>query len=522
MKKLAVSVLAGAISTLLLTGCQQANMTKPTSNPDIGGGQVLLYTLRGQFIDAANVGHLPDMVKFVNPHYLVVANEGEPSEDYRTDPEGSVSFITLNDNKAVSEVFTQSFAGVPVSDQVRIKPGSSLKQDLEPEYIAVSTDQRKAWVSLQENNAIGLIDLEKKAITGIKGLGEISWRGQAVDLSDDGIAQPVSGNPAGIVALYQPDTIASYRVNGQDYLVTANEGDDREYDGWEDYTKAEKLKNSAGQSALSAVLKQQLSDQNSESIRVFKDMGQDSDGVYRKLYMAGTRSFSIRDTHGNLIFDSGADFEQTLARQLPEQFNSRADDNDSGFFFEGVDARSLKKGSEPEALALAEIKGRHFAYIGLEKQGGIFVYDISNPVQPRQIEYYNDIDYSQPPERAGDLEPEGMVTFKQGNHHYLAVANEMSATVSLYQLSDQGRLNKLSSVTLGSFDKGAAEIIDYSPDNQMLYVTNGEQKRVDMISTRQPATIRQTGFIDFSEYADDLQSVSVEDGVVAIAVGRRR
>ncbi|MBB1486064.1 choice-of-anchor I family protein [Oceanospirillum sediminis] len=521
MKKLALTALAGAVSSVLLTGCQTTQTAQTVVNPDIGGGQVLLYSADGQFIDAANVGHLPDMVRFVSASKLVVANEGEPSDDYRLDPEGSVSFITLSDDKKVAQVSTQGFANVPVSGRVRIKPGSTLKEDLEPEYIAVNKDGSRAWVSLQENNAIGLIDLNAEKITEVKGLGEVRWRGQAVDLSDDGKAQPVQSNPENIYALYQPDTIASYRVNGKDYLVTANEGDDREYDGWEDYIKAKKLKNSQGGSALSAELQQQLSAQKSESLRVFRDMGQDNDGVYRQLYMAGTRSFSIRDMNGELIFDSGSEFEQTLASILPQQFNSRVDGDEEGFFFEGIDARSLKKGAEPEALALAEIGTRHFAYIGLEKQGGIFVYDITNPYQPRQVEYFNDINYEQKPENAGDLEPEGMVTFEQNGVPYLAVANEMSATVSLYQLGADGRLNKLSSVSLGNFDEGAAEIIDYNPENQMLYVTNGELKRVDMVSTSDPEAISISGFIDFSEHADDLQSVSVKDGVVAIAVSRR-
>ncbi|WP_051227490.1 choice-of-anchor I family protein [Oceanospirillum beijerinckii] len=515
MKTAIKTLLAASISTALLTGCNATQQTQTVTNPDIGGGQVLLYSAEGQFIDAANVGHLPDMVRFVSPTKLLVANEGEPTDDYKTDPEGSVSFITLNESKKVAKVTTQGFALIPMNGQVRIKPGSTAAQDLEPEYIAVSKDGKKAWVSLQENNALGLIDLEKEQITEVKDLGSVRIRGQQMDISDDGKANPTASNPDNIYSLYQPDTIASYHVNGKDYVVTANEGDDREYDGWEDYTKTKKLK------TLSPELKQALANQNSESLRVFKDMGMNSNGQYDSLYMAGTRSFSIWDAQGHLIFDSGAQFEQTLARLLPQQFNTRVDNDDNGFFFEGLDARSLKKGAEPEALSIAQIGDRHFAYIGLEKQGGIFVYDITNPYRPQQIQYFNDINYSQKPEQAGDLEPEGMVNFQQDGKHYLAVANEMSATVSLYQLAGTGAITKLSTVKLGSFDKGAAEIIDYNPANKTLYVTNGEQQRVDMISVANPFNIEKKGFIDFSTHADELQSVSVKDGVVAIAVSRR-
>lgn len=517
MKTALKTLLAASISTALLTGCNatQQTQSQTINNPDIGGGQVLLYSADGQFIDAANVGNLPDMVRFVSPTKLIVANEGEPADDYSVDPEGSISFITLNSSKKVSNVTTQGFDHAVINGQVRIKPGSSAAQDLEPEYIAVSQDGKKAWVSLQENNALGLINLEKEQITEVKDLGSVRIRGQKMDLSDDGRANPTANNPEGIYALYQPDTIASYRVNGRDFVVTANEGDDREYSAWEDYTKAKKLK------TLSPKLKQALANQDSESLRVFKDMGMNSNGQYDSLYMAGTRSFSIWDAQGHLIFDSGAQFEQTLARVLPQQFNSRVDDDENGFFFEGIDARSLKKGVEPEALSIAQIGDRHFAYIGLEKQGGIFVYDITNPYTPQQIQYFNDIDYSKKPEQAGDLEPEGMVNFQQDGKHFLAVANEMSATVSLYQLAGTGAMTKLSTIKLGSFDEGAAEIIDYNAANKTLYVTNGEQQRVDMINVANPYKIAKKGFIDFSAHADELQSISVNDGVVAIAVSRR-
>jgi DNA-binding beta-propeller fold protein YncE len=519
-----VQVLATAISAILLTGCM-TNTVKTESttvvNPDIGGGKILLYSTDGKFLDAANVGNLPDMVRFIDDQQLIVANEGEPADDYSSDPEGSISIIKLAKNKTVSEVTTLGFENTHISNAVRIKPGSTAQQDLEPEYVAVNKAGTKAWVSLQENNAIAIIDLKEKAITSVEDLGAVEWRGQAVDISADGKAKPKKNNPYGIFALYQPDTIASYHVNGQDYLVTANEGDDREYDAWEDYTKAKKLKDKSGNSLLSPYLKSALSENDSQSLRVFSDMGKNKAGIYQQLYMAGTRSFSIRDAQGKLIFDSGSDFEETLATHHAKQFNTRVDDDKSGYFFEGIDARSLKKGAEPEALALANIGNKHFAYIGLEKQGGIFVYDITNPSNAYQVQYFNDIDYSKAPEKAGDLEPEGMVTFQQAGKHLLAVANEMSSSVSLYQLANSGHLNKLSSITLGSFDKGAAEIIAYSPEEQALYVTNGEKKRIDILDVNRSMELSIKGHIDFSQYADDLQSVSVKNGVVAIAVGRR-
>jgi len=160
---------------------------------------------------------------------------------------------------------------------------------------------------------------------------------------------------ANVLGLYQPDTIASYNVGGMDYIVTANEGDDREYDGWEDYDKAASLKKKKN-AQFSTQLEKDIDELNADNVQ-FEMVGE------------------------------------------------------KAYFWEGVDARSQKKGCEPEALALAKIGAKTFAYIGLEKQGGFFIYDITNPKSPDMIDYYNDINYDALPTEAGDLAPEGMVTF---------------------------------------------------------------------------------------------------------------
>ncbi len=531
MLKLFKLILILFLAGLTLSSCQAIN-------PDLGGGKILLYTTDGNYIDSANVGYLPDMVTFIDEHSLISANEGEPSDDYQMDPEGSVSIIQLTSNKAVKKVTTLGFTDVELVGDVRIKPASSVAQDLEPEFVAVNENGTKAWVSLQENNAVAIVNLEKESIDTVKSLGAVQWSGIEVDISDDGKAKPVSTAPENIFALFQPDTLVAYQVDGKDYLVSANEGDDREYDAWEDLAKANDLELPNGQSALSPQLQKGLLDSKMKKLRVLKDLGKDSTGVYQTLTMTGTRSFSIWDEDANRVFDSTMTIESILASDYANVFNTRVDDtddpkdiaelkadgiaysmiDDTAYFWEGVDARSLKKGAEPEALALAKIDNKTFAYLGLEKQGGIMVFNITNPTDVSFVQYFNDIDYNALPAKAGDLAPEGTVTFMQNNNHYLAVANELSSTVSLYSLASTGIMYKLASLQVGTFGEGAAEIVDYDSQTQSLFLTNGEKKRVDIIDVSRPTTPTLIGNIDFSEYSDSLQSVAVNDGIVAIAV----
>ncbi len=506
-----------------------------TRNPT--DGRILLYSTQGDFMGVVNVGALPDMVTFTpSGNIILSANEGEPSDGYQTDPQGSISIITL-DRRAeglVQDVTTLAFDEIDLPQGVRIKPDSIPHHDLEPEYIAVNEEGTRAWVSLQENNALAIVDLVKRKIRNIKPLGAKTFSKIDIDTKDG--ANPVEA-PAHIYGLYQPDTIVSYTVNGKDYVVSANEGDKREYEGWKDYAKVSKLRKEGKSFShqLSAAI---LNAKGKRELRVLRDMGKNSPVSYTSLYLAGTRSFSIWDSEGNQLYDSGEDFELYLAKHHADSFNTRINDTKDpvtialfrkngkafemigkkAYFWEGVDASSPKKGCEPEALAIAKIHDRVFAYIGLEKQGGFFVYDITSPTAPVMVEYHNDIDYSAPPTASGDLAPEGMVSFHQNGQHYLAIANELSSTVSLYTLAENGKAKKLSSMKTGSFAKGAAESLSYNSGGKNLFVTNNEEKTVDIIDISDPSNPRKTGVIDFSSHGNSAQSVAVKDGIVAIAI----
>lgn len=404
------------------------------------------------------VGALPDMIAFTpNGQFALVANEGEPSDDYEVDPEGSVSIIDLRGGLEAATVMTADFAAY--NDQaealraagVRIfGPGASVAQDLEPEYITVSKDSSTAWVALQENNALAVVDVINAQVTDILPLGtkDHSLPENALDASnrDDRInitTWPVHG-------MYQPDAIASYQWRSKTYIVTANEGDARDYDGFSEEARVKDL--TLDPLAPAADFQ---ADKDLGRLKITTANGdEDGDGDFEKLFSYGARSFSIWTDSGELVFDSGDDFERITADFLPDDFNSNNDENDS------FESRSDDKGPEPEAVALGRIRGRTYAFIGLERIGGIMVYDISNPTSAQFVDYVNNRDFLVDAELdsgetnpgVGDLGPEGIVFIPAPESPadvsmlggrgrkpvpMLAVGNEVSGTTTLYAIDLQ-------------------------------------------------------------------------------------
>jgi DNA-binding beta-propeller fold protein YncE len=145
-------------------------------------------------ITSVPVGPLPDMVTFTpNGRYLLVANEGEPNEDYSVDPEGSISIIDLKHGVVHAKVHNADFRRFnEKADKLRAQgvrifgPDASVAQDLEPEYITVSKNSRHAWVSLQEANALALINIPHAKVMKLLPLGtkDHSQKGNALDVSN--------------------------------------------------------------------------------------------------------------------------------------------------------------------------------------------------------------------------------------------------------------------------------------------------------------------------------------------------
>lgn len=399
------------------------------------------------FIKSVTVGALPDMVIFTpNGRYVLVANEGEPNDEYTVDPEGSVSIIDLRHGVAHARVRTADFTRFNgQEDKLRAKgirifgPNASAAQDLEPEYITVSRNSRFAWVSLQEANALAVIDIKHARVLDIKPLGtkDHSLPGNELDASNRDDAINIVNWP--IKGMYMPDAITSYTFHGRTFIVTANEGDSRDYDGFSEEQRVKDL------------ILDPVAFPNAAELQVDANLGRikttvvngdsDGDGDFDELYSYGARSFSIWTAHGKLVYDSGADFEQITARELPADFNSNNDENDS------FDSRSDDKGPEPEGITLGRILGRTYAFIGLERIGGIMVYDVTNPYKVSFVDYINHRDFSvaaQLPDGSvnplvGDLGPEGLVFIpahqSPSRKPLLVVGNEVSGTTTIFQIN---------------------------------------------------------------------------------------
>ena len=358
-------------------------------------GTVVFTDVDGTILKTLPTGALPDMVTFTpDGQYALTANEGEPDDDYLVDPEGSVTIVDLTAGIASATATQIDFNGITMADldaSIRIfGPGASIAQDLEPEYIAVSDDSRVAFVACQENNAMILINIAEARLIDIWGLGfkDHSLPGNGIDPSDRDDTINIRNIP--VFGIPHPDAIAFTRgLDNTPYVLTANEGDARDYDG---YSEEDRLKD---------LILDTIAFPNYEALQENEAAGRlnvtlangdtDNDGEYEALYAYGTRSFSIYDAFGALVFDSGEDFERITAAAFPADFNSGNDENDD---FEG---RSDNKGPEPEGIAVGTLNGRNYAFIGLERMGGIMVYDVTDPTAPEFKQYTTSRDFRRRP-----------------------------------------------------------------------------------------------------------------------------
>jgi len=348
-------------------------------------GSVLLYDTATRKPVAGtseiSVGALPDMLVFTHDgSKLLVANEGTPNAvadtAYTTpDPAGSVSVIDVS---ARTVIATPGFAGVP---QLGANLRTNTGMDFEPEYIAVDRDGTHAFVTLQEANAIAVLDLGLNAFTQVVGLGakDFNAPGNEIDPKDNDSS--VLFRSVAAKGLYMPDGAAAYAWDDQTYVVLANEGDFREDNA--DRSAA------SGYGAVAPLDRLRVSNRDSSS---------------GNLFAAGARSFSIRDAHGVLVYDSGS----TLDREAHAR----------GIYDDG---RSRDKGVEPEGVALLKIRNRTYAFIGLERttKSAVAVFDVTVPAHASFVDMIVTV---------GDLAPEGLAAYQYKGEHFLAVANEARAS----------------------------------------------------------------------------------------------
>ena len=460
-----VSVLDGTLAVAVEAGVITEN------------GRVAFYDTGSlQLRGSVEAGALPDMVTFTpNGHWVLVANEGEPNEEYTIDPEGTVTVVDVRngfdqpntrtvtfrdwnlDGKHAKQLPELKKRGLRIFGQVsqsgdfEKKTPATFAQDVEPEWIAVDHESRFAYVCLQEVNAVAEIEIAKAAVCriiplGYKDFGESKNGIDASDKDDRIDIRPRSG----LFGILQPDTVRIYQQNGKRLLVTANEGDSRvrptsddavvgieEGAVFEDEASLEDWPTAGTQ------FEKQTADTELGRLKLVRDLVDDhldEKGRPTQLFAFGSRSFSIIDlTTGDIVFDSDNDFEQITAQHYPEFFNVSNDSLKK-------EKRSRSKGPEPEGLVLGTIGQKTYAFVGLERIGGIMVYDITQPESSRYVGYFNNRRFEVPatlgdgtanPE-AGDSGIEGLIFVpaekSPTSTDLVIVGNETSGTTTVWEV----------------------------------------------------------------------------------------
>jgi hypothetical protein len=390
----------------------------PTADP----GSVELFDTDGEHLASLPAGALPDMVTFAEKdRYLLAANEGE-AESNDADPEGSVTVIRLAKDVAESTVKAASFEGVPRFGSPRIAcPGTPFANDAEPEYIAPGAFGT-ALVTLQENNAVALLDIDRGRFLYVRGLG---YKGHgkernALDPSDrDGA---IAINPWDrLYGMFQPDAISAYTHRGLTYYVTANEGDARDRDGCEEEERVGGLTLDPDVFPDAAAIQE---DAALGRLNVTSTMGdRDGDGDFDRLFSFGARSFSILGPLGGLLYDSGAELEKIAGAEEPTIFNAS---NEEPAVF---DDRSDNKGPEPEGVDVGSVGRSTYAFVASERQGGLYAYRLNGP-SASFVDYLNT--------RPADLGPEGVRFVPREDsptdHALVLVTNEISGTVAVIEV----------------------------------------------------------------------------------------
>ena len=441
-------------------------------------GLVVLMDTTGRILKTVGVGTLPDHVSFTpDKKTILVAGEGEPicslenastPATEKSDPtlvsdaNGTVSLIDVSYGATSATVTILDFSAFDktalLAENVRVFfPGSTAAQDLEPEYITTNAAGTRAYVTLQEANAIAIVDLVNKTILDVAPLGFKDWgaAGLLIDTSDrDNQAltgasmnlQSYSGVP--LKGMYMPDTITSMERNGQTYLLTANEGDDRDYTC---FTEKYRLGDNSLATNWSTGTVSSLLNTNAKLARMNTTNAFPTKPAFDAIYTYGGRSFSIWNSSGALVWDSGSQFEEIIARDYPAAFNSDSSDSAASalLMVQGqaarMDGRSDDKGPEPEALTVGTIGTQTFAFVGLERAGGIMVYDVSNPTVPSFVRYKNAAleglalsPANNTTPGSYDVSPEAMVfvpaTQSPNSKPMLIVANELSGTTTMYEV----------------------------------------------------------------------------------------
>lgn len=410
------AIYGGLVNSVSVSNGKLAAAIEALTKTD--NGKILVFdTSDYAVIASVEVGALPDMVTFSpDGRYILSANEGEPSADYLTDPNGTVSIISVEDGYVANTLDFSSFSsqvGELKSQGLRIfGPGASFAQDIEPEYIAVSENSKTAWVTLQENNAIAEIDINAGKIVKILPLGFKNYNNSenSIDPSDKPNTTVVNLGTWPVYGMYQPDGIAVLSNNNVPFVFTANEGDAREYTA---FSEIKRINNAA-------VVLDPAAFPNAASLKLDANLGRlnittilgdnDGDGDFDELYSFGARSFSIwNGLTGKQIFDSENELDRTSV-------------NEGNY----DDGRSDDKGAEPEGVVIGRVGNKNLLFVGMERADGVAVYDVTNPVKPKYLQWLD----------CGDA-PEGILFISAEDSPVgkclLVVSSENDGMVTVYK-----------------------------------------------------------------------------------------
>lgn len=459
---------AGGVQSLDVTGnlLAIAVQATPKTNPGVIAFYNLTSTGMPTFLKKVTVGSLPDGVAFSpDGKYLVVANEGELSNSFMTDgidPEGSISIINITNGVPADSAIQLGFTDFNVGGKraselppaVRIgRPGATVAQDLEPEYVSISEDSKTAYITLQENNAVAEVDLVTAKINKIIALGfkdygskykiaaSDRYAGTSSSAYNNPTATPTLKNYANLYGVYLPDGIATYTVNGKTYFITANEGDDRG-----DFLTGASADNARFSSIVANLDPTAFPADVVSAIRTDQELGRltlltkhaggnygdtDGDGDYDRVYVLGGRSFSIWDAStGTQVFDSGEDIERAA-------YNNASDDSSNALAMLKADqllGRLDNKGPEPEAVVVGQVGAETYAFVALERASAVMMYKITDPSKPKLVQYMRNTSNLSD----GDISPEGMKFIPASQSPtgvpLLVVGHEVSGSVAVYQI----------------------------------------------------------------------------------------
>jgi hypothetical protein len=347
----------------------------PATNVAVKNGVVAVGGFVGtegriRFFDAATgtqigtdvtVGTTPDQMTFTpDGKKLVVAIEGDP--EVGGGP-GQIAIVDMA-TKSVNALGFGDFADNETAyrgNGALFRPGVPFADDIEPEFVTITPDGKKAIVTLQENNMIAIVDLSTETISELIPLGLkdptkpnsfFTHRQTSSNLT------PTSLGLVGVSALWQPDGIAAFDHGGITYIALANEG--------------ENLGNNRSMaldpSKVPAATVTALQDiEGRVTPQTFWHLDTTNDGRADTIAYSGGRSVSIRTLDGTLVWDSGNQIEQMV--------------NTLGLLGANSDRRT-RLSIEPENLVVGMIGGQRWLFAGIERGLSIAAWNISNPNNP--------------------------------------------------------------------------------------------------------------------------------------------